>query len=62
MSSPIVEAKGLTGFDPRACASSFPTDGVDVSIRPQVDISERLTVLRFDHQAMWDYFSVSGTK
>ncbi|MCI90086.1 hypothetical protein A2U01_0111376, partial [Trifolium medium] len=40
-SSPPVEAKGLKGVDSRACAVSFPTNGVNVPIRPQVHISER---------------------
>ncbi|MCI33899.1 hypothetical protein A2U01_0055117, partial [Trifolium medium] len=30
--SPPVEAKGLKGVDPRACASSFSTDGANVLI------------------------------
>ncbi|MCI24952.1 hypothetical protein A2U01_0046139, partial [Trifolium medium] len=27
-----VEANGLNGVDPRACAGSFPTDGANVPI------------------------------
>ncbi|MCI57901.1 hypothetical protein A2U01_0079152, partial [Trifolium medium] len=45
-SSPPVDAKGLKGVDQRAYAVSFPTDGANVLMLPQVRISERLSALR----------------
>ncbi|MCI81492.1 hypothetical protein A2U01_0102766, partial [Trifolium medium] len=44
-SSPPVEAKGLKGVYPQACAVSFPTDDANVPMLPQVHISERLSAL-----------------